>query len=47
MMVAVRKGFDYDAAVRQGARLRLATKYVLTTREHFSAKGVHVDLIRL
>ena len=47
MMVAVRKGFDYDAAVRQGARLRVATKYVQTTREHFSAKGVHVDLIRL
>ena len=47
MMVAVRRGFDYDAAVRQGARLRVATKYVQTTREHFAAKGVHVDLIRL
>ena len=47
MMVAVRKGFDYDAAVRQGARLRVATKYVNTTREHFAVKGVHVDLIRL
>jgi ATP phosphoribosyltransferase len=47
MIVAVRKGFDYDAAVRQGGRLRVATKYVQTTREHFSAKGVHVDLIRL
>ena len=47
MMVAVRKGFDYVAAVRQGARLRVATKYVNTTREHFAAKGVHVDLIRL
>jgi ATP phosphoribosyltransferase len=47
MMVAVRKGFDYAAAVRQGARLRVATKYVNTTREHFAAKGVHVDLIRL
>ena len=47
MMVAVRKGFDYEAAVRQGARLRVATKYVNTTREHFAAKGVHVDLIRL
>ena len=47
MMVAVRRGFDYEAAVRQGARLRVATKYVQTTREHFSAKGVHVDLIRL
>jgi ATP phosphoribosyltransferase len=47
MMVAVRKGFDYDATVRQGARLRVATKYLNTTREHFAAKGVHVDLIRL
>ena len=47
MMVAVRSGFDYAAAVRQGARLRVATKYVQTTREHFAQKGVHVDLIRL
>jgi ATP phosphoribosyltransferase len=47
LVVAVRRGFDYAAAVRQGARLRVATKYVETTREHFSAKGVHVDLIRL
>ena len=47
MVVAVRKGFDYAGAVSQGARLRVATKYVNTTREHFAAKGVHVDLIRL
>ena len=47
MMVAVRKGFDYEGAVRQGARLRVATKYLNTTREHFAGKGVHVDLIRL
>jgi len=47
MMVAVRKGFDYARAVRQGARLRVATKYVQVTRAHFAAKGVHVDLIRL
>src|SRR5258708_19075733 len=47
MVVAVRKGFDYRRAVAQGARLRVATKYVNTTREHFAAKGVHVDLIRL
>ena len=46
MMVAVRKGFDYEGAVRKGARLRVATKYVRTAREHFSQKGVHVDLIR-
>ncbi|HUQ75319.1 MAG TPA: ATP phosphoribosyltransferase [Burkholderiales bacterium] len=47
MMVAVRKGFDYAGAIGQGARLRVATKYLNTTREHFAAKGVHVDLIRL
>jgi ATP phosphoribosyltransferase len=47
MVVAARDDFDYAAAVRQGARLRIATKYMQTAREHFSAKGVHVDLIRL
>ncbi len=47
MMVAVANDFDYDSAVRQGARLRVATKYVKTAREHFGAKGVHVDLIKL
>ncbi|HTO48750.1 MAG TPA: ATP phosphoribosyltransferase [Burkholderiales bacterium] len=47
MVVAVRDGFDYARAVRQGARLRVATKYLRVAREHFAAKGVHVDLIRL
>jgi ATP phosphoribosyltransferase len=47
MSVAVSSGFDYASAVRQGARLRVATKYVQTAREHFAAKGVHVDLIKL
>jgi len=47
MMVAVPEGFDYRRAVRQGARLRVATKYMQTAREHFAAKGVHVDLIKL
>jgi ATP phosphoribosyltransferase len=47
MMVAVPSGFDYAAAVQSGARLRVATKYVQTAREHFAAKGMHVDLIKL
>ena len=47
MVVAVREGFDYAGAVKQGARLRVATKYIGTAREHFAAKGMHVDLIRL
>ena len=47
LCVAVPEGFDYAAAVKQGARLRVATKYVGIAREHFAAKGVHVDLIHL
>ena len=47
MMVAVPQGYDYARAVQQGARLRVATKYLQTAREHFGAKGVHVDLIKL
>ena len=47
MSVAVRNGFDYANAVKQGARLRVVTKYVQTAREHFASKGVHVDLIKL
>ena len=47
MMVAVPEGFDYENAVRQGARLKVASKYTKTAREHFAAKGVHIDLIKL
>ena len=47
LCVAAPVGFDYAAAVRSGARLRVATKYIHTAREHFAAKGVHVDLIKL
>ncbi len=45
--VAVRSDFDYASAVRQGSRLKVATKYVGIAREFFAAKGVHVDLIKL
>ncbi len=47
MMVATPVGFDYEAAVRRGARLRVATKYTHTARLHFASKGVHIDLIKL
>jgi ATP phosphoribosyltransferase len=47
MSVATRQDFDYDSAVRQGSRIRVATKYTLTARQHFASKGVHVDLIKL
>lgn len=47
MMVAVPDDFDYESAVFQGARLRVATKYLKTARDHFADKGMHVDLIKL
>jgi len=45
--VAVRADFDYAHAVRQGSRLKVATKYVAIARDFFATKGVHVDLIKL
>jgi ATP phosphoribosyltransferase len=47
LMVAVPEGFDYQAAIRRGARLRVATKYIRSASEHFAAKGMQVDLIKL
>lgn len=47
MSVAVRADFDYAAAVKQGSRIRVATKYTTIASEHFARKGVHVDLIKL
>ncbi len=47
LMVAVPQGFDYEGAIRRGARLRVATKYAALARQHFAEKGVHVDLIKL
>jgi ATP phosphoribosyltransferase len=47
MSVATRADFDYASAVKQGSRIRVATKYTLTARQHFADKGVHVDLIKL
>jgi ATP phosphoribosyltransferase len=47
MSVAVRADFDYAAAVKQGSRIRVATKYTQIAREHFANKGVHVDMIKL
>ena len=45
--VAVREGFDYQGAVTQGSRLKVATKYTSIARDFFSDKGVHVDMIKL
>jgi ATP phosphoribosyltransferase len=47
LVVATRRDYDWAGSVQRGARIGVATKYVNTAREHFAAKGVHVDLIKL
>jgi ATP phosphoribosyltransferase len=47
LVVATRRSYDWSGTVQRGARIRVATKYVKTAREHFAAKGMHVDLIKL
>jgi len=47
MSVAVRADFDYVGKVKQGARLKVATKYTTIARDFFASKGVHVDLVKL
>jgi ATP phosphoribosyltransferase len=47
LVVAARRDYDWKRSVQRGGRIRVATKYVRTAREHFAAKGMHVDLIRL
>ena len=47
MVVATKRGYDWSGIVQRGARIRVATKYLKTAREHFAAKGMHVDLIKL
>ena len=38
LSVAVRADYDYASAVKQGSRLRVATKYVGLAREFFASK---------
>jgi len=47
MSVAAPLEFHYEAAVQQGSRIRVATKFTRIARDHFADKGVHVDLIKL
>ena len=47
LVVATRRDYDWVRSVQRGARIRVATKYVMAAREHFAAKGMHVDLIKL
>ena len=45
--VAAPRDFDWEANVRRGSRLRIATKYLKWSRDYFGREGVHVDLIKL
>jgi ATP phosphoribosyltransferase len=47
MSVAVPADFDYVGKVKQGARLKVATKYTTIARDFFASKGVHVDMVKL
>lgn len=47
LVVATKRSYDWAGTVQRGARIRVATKYVRTAREHFAQKGMHVDLIKL
>ncbi len=47
MAVAAAEDFDYPNTLNGCARVRVATKYVNTTRRHFAEKGLHVDIIKL
>lgn len=47
MSVAVHADFDYVGKVKQGARLKVATKYTTIARDFFASKGVHVDMVKL
>jgi ATP phosphoribosyltransferase len=47
MSVAVRADFDYVGKVKQGARLKVASKYTTIARDFFASKGVHVDMVKL
>jgi len=47
MSVAVRADFDYVGKVKQGARLKVATKDTTIARDFFASKGVHVDMVKL
>ena len=45
MIVATSVDFNYDAAVRCGLPLTVATKYVNLARRHFAKRGMQVRLL--
>ncbi len=47
MIVAAHPAFDYERAVQQSTRLRVATKYLNIARDYFAEQGMHIDLIKL
>jgi ATP phosphoribosyltransferase len=47
LSVAVRNEFNYEAAIKRGVRIVVATKYPTVARDYFATKGVHVDIIKL
>ncbi|NBT34142.1 MAG: ATP phosphoribosyltransferase [Betaproteobacteria bacterium] len=47
MSLAAADSLDVPAMIRRGARLRVATKYIRTTRRFFADRGIHADLIKL
>lgn len=47
MSLAAAQGSDIASRMKPGARLKVATKYIATTRQFCSDRGLHADLIKL
>jgi ATP phosphoribosyltransferase len=47
MSLCAAQDLDVETMIRRGARLRVATKYLQTTRRYFADRGIHADLIKL
>ncbi|MFM1849426.1 MAG: hypothetical protein RL446_265 [Pseudomonadota bacterium] len=47
MSLCAAQDLDVETMIRRGARLRVATKYIQTTRRYFADRGIHADLIKL
>ena len=47
MSLAAAKDSDIASRMKPGARLKVATKYIATTRQFCSDRGLHADLIKL
>lgn len=47
MSLAAAQNSDIASRMKPGARLKVATKYIATTRQFCSDRGLHADLIKL